>query len=143
MIDTGPLAPYAPANEAERTTLAERWAHGELRLHMERLLAFVERNRLEVVRLAKGVRDREVLLAACKRLIVEAGTVHHPSEMRDQMRAIEDEIWIRGERGEYDRVHIAYEWTSRHAASWRQWRLKEYCFVADRCLTEIEERLAP
>lgn len=141
MIDPGPLAQYAPANEAERAALAERWSHGELHLHMERLLAFVERNRKEVLRLAGAQHDRETLLTAAKRLVVDAGTVHASSEMRDQVKAIENEIWIRGERGEYDRTHIAHQWTSRHAANWRRWRLKAYCFVADQCASEIEQRL--
>lgn len=141
MIDTGQLAQYVPDNEAERAALAESWSHGGLRLHMERLLAFVERNRADVLQMAGEYRDRETLLRAVKRRVVDAGTVHASSEMRDQVKAIQDEIWIRGERGEYDREHIAHEWTSRHAASWRHWRLKEYCFVADQCAAEIEQRL--
>jgi hypothetical protein len=137
MLDTSTFAPYQPANDAERDTLEAGWSSGKLQRHGTRLLAFVQRNREVILRSAGERRDAEALLNATKRLIIEAGVVHPSSEMRDQVQAIADEIWIRGERGEYDRTYIAHEWTSLHAANWRRWRLKEYLFVADRCAAEI------
>ncbi|MBK8060471.1 MAG: hypothetical protein IPK33_22050 [Gemmatimonadetes bacterium] len=142
MFDTGTLAQYAPENEAQRATLEGSWSQGELREHMQRLLAFVHRNREDILQLAGDAPDAGSMLEATKRRIVDAGAVHPPSEMRDQVKAIQDEIWIRGERGDYDREHIAHEWTSRHAADWRRWRLMEYLFVVDRCAADIVARLA-
>ena len=141
MTDTDDPAEFAPENAAEFTALETSWANGKLRRHVERLLTFVERNRGDILRLAGDACDGEALLSTTKRLIVQAGSVHPPSEMRDQAREIQDEIWICGERGEYDRTNIAHEWTSRHAANWRRWRLKEYLFVADRCAEDIVARL--
>lgn len=117
--------------------VAHPWNAGLLRDHVDRVLAFVERNRYAILRVAGPARDHEKLLAITKRLIVSAGAVHAPSEMRDQVREIQDEIWIRGERGDYDHVNIAHEWTSLHASNWRAWRVKEYLFVADRAANDI------
>ena len=142
MTDDDSPAELGPENEAEIKALESSWANGELSRHVTRLLTFVERNRDDILRLAGGARDGPSLLSTTKRMIVHAGAVHLPSEMRDQVHAIQDEIWIRGERGDYDRRNIAHEWTSRHAANWRRWRLKEYLFVADRCAHDIAARLA-
>ena len=64
-------------------------------------------------------------------------------EMNDQAREISDEIWIRGEHGEYDRAHIVEEWTARHAADWRHWRLTEYLYVMERLAGDVIARLRP
>ena len=58
-------------------------------------------------------------------------------ELKDQKREIENELWYRGEEGNGNRSGIQLEWTARHAAEWRRWRIKEYLFVADRCACEI------
>lgn len=137
MLDPSALAPFEPTDDTEREALETSWASGKLQQHGARLLAFVQRNRDAILRGAGERRDADALLSATKQLILAAGVVHPSSEMRDQVQAIADEIWIRGERGEYDRTHIAHEWTSLHAANWRRWRLKEYVFVADRCAADL------
>ena len=126
-----------PLSEAAAEALARSWAVSELHGHAERVLAFVERHRAGILRLAGASPTEHVLLDAAKQLIVEAGSVHAASEMRDQIQAIRDEIWIQGERGDYDRANIASDWTSRHAANWRQWRVREYLYVVDRCAADI------
>jgi hypothetical protein len=73
-------------------------------------------------------------------MIVQVGTVHAQSEMQDQIRAIRDEIWYRGERGDYDRERITQDWATQHANPWRRWRIKEYLYVADRCFNRIVDR---
>lgn len=130
-------AGFAPANDAELRTLETAWTEGKLRAHADRLLEFIDRHRSDILLLAGAARDGATLLQTVKLQIVQHGSVCSVSEMRDQARAIRDEIWIRGERGEYDRAHITHEWTSRHAANWRRWRLKEYVFVVERCAPEL------
>jgi hypothetical protein len=134
------LSDIEPANEGERIALELTWARGALDRYLERLLRFVERNRDEIQLLAGS--DEPVALAeAAKRVVARAGHVDLSSEMRDQVQRICDEIWIRGERGDYDRAHITQEWTSKHAANWRRWRIKEYVFVIDRHAEEIVARV--
>jgi len=133
MNDRSDPAHFAPANDAERRTLQANWARGDLQGHAVRLLEFVDRHRGEIRVLAGAGADAQAKLQTLKRQIVRLESVCTLSEMRDQTRAIRDEIWFRGERGEYDRQHIAHEWASRHAADWRRWRLKEYLFVVECC----------
>lgn len=131
------LAELEPANDDARDALEREWASGRLDPYGERLLAFVTRHRAAIVQRAGPDADAHALLLAAKQHVILAGAVHPRSEMVDQAREIQDEIWIRGERGEYDRQHIAHEWTSRHAANWRRWRLTEYLYVMDRRAHEI------
>ena len=133
MNDSCEPSEYLPANAAERTTLEARWARGDLHDHAVRLVQFVDRHRSEILAFAGAATDPAAKVHTIKQQIVRVQSVCTLSEMQDQTRAIHDEIWFRGERGEYDRRHIAHEWASRHAAAWRRWRLKEYLFVVDRC----------
>lgn len=128
---------YEPANDAERSTLEASWASGTLQRHLVRLLEFIDRHRDDLRTLAPDPGDSMAIVHAMKRLIIHLGTVHHRSEMDDQVRAIHDEIWICGERGSYDREFIKHDWTSRHASNWRRWRIKEYLFVTDHSVSEI------
>jgi len=135
------LSDIEPANEDERVALELAWARGALDRYLGRLLTFVERHRDQIVQLAGGDDEPAALVEAAKRVVVRAGAVDLSSEMRDQVQRICDEIWYRGERGDYDRAHITQEWTSLHAANWRRWRIKEYVFVIDRCAGEIVARI--
>lgn len=166
------LEKLAPADAGEAVALEIEWARGSLDCQIERLLAFVDRNHDDIVALAEartrasdahegesapsaptrgeGSRPFEAarlpesaaLLDAVKCIVGRAGAVHLASEMRDQLQVIRDELWIRGEKGDYDRAHITEEWTSRHAANWRRWRLKEYAFVIDRIADRVLARIA-
>lgn len=157
------LEKLAPSDAGEAVALEIAWARGTLDRHVERILAFVDRNRDDIVQLAgslvrePGGREADAgtptrtlpqlapravaLLDAVKCVVGRAGAVHLASEMRDQLQVIRDELWIRGERGDYDRAYITEEWTSLHAANWRRWRLKEYAFVIDRSAERILARL--
>jgi hypothetical protein len=141
MNDRSDPAKYVPANEAELRTLQEDWAYGELQTHAVRLVEFVDRHRAEILALAGPGASAEMKLQTIKSQVVRLESVCSLSEMQDQRRAIQDEIWYRGERGEYDRRHIAHEWASRHAAAWRRWRLTEYLFVIDRCAEALLSHL--
>ncbi len=83
-------------------------ASGRLRHQHEKILEFVREQRGEILQLASGVREAAALADATRRLIATLHTVHHPSEMHDQMREIYNEIWYCGERGDHD--------TQRHHA---------------------------
>lgn len=141
MNENNDFAKYEAANDAERKTLELSWAEGRLQRHIELILAFLDRQHEDILRLTGSSPEPAELLRTTKRMIVQAGTVHPQSEMQDQIRAIHDEIWYRGEKGDYDRERITQDWTLQHAQAWRRWRIKEYLFVSDRCVTPIVHRL--
>ncbi|MSU21019.1 MAG: hypothetical protein EXS30_06455 [Pedosphaera sp.] len=123
----------------ERAELEKRWSGGQLRHRHDQVLAFAQAQQTQILQLAGGSRDPAALAAAAKRLIARLRSVHQSSEMRDQMREMHNEIWYRGQRGEHDHPRIKEEWTARHAASWRCWRIKEYLFLAEHCAAEIAD----
>ncbi len=142
MMDHLDLSDVEPSNQGEVVALELSWAKGSLDGYLDRLLPFLTRHREEILLLAGGAQALAPdILASAKRVVARAGCVHLRSEMHDQIKQIRDEIWIRGERGDYDRDHITQEWTSLHAANWRRWRLKEYAFVIDRSAEQIVARI--
>jgi hypothetical protein len=60
-----------------------------------------------------------------------------PSELTDQKLEIENECWYRGQEGPHNRTDIQVNWAQRHGKDWREWRLREYLFVVDRCEDRI------
>jgi hypothetical protein len=127
---------------AEQAALEQSWREGRLDVHAMRVLAFVDRQREEILIRAGEFPNSECLLNVIRTFIAEKESIDAYAEIRDQIRAIHDEIWIRGERGEYNRSHIAQEWTSKHAATWRRWQVMKYLFVVDRHTVEILARLS-
>lgn len=81
------------------------------------------------------------ILTTVKQGIVQARSIDCRNEMTDQMKAINDEIWFCGERGEYDRNQIAINWTAQHAENWRRWRIKEYLYLVDQRIDIINSIL--
>jgi hypothetical protein len=128
---------FESPDEKEMFALELRWYEGRMLPYSDWLMAFVDRHREEILRVAKAPRDPAALLAATKQLIVQRGSIHMGSELKDQKHEIQNELWYRGEKGEYDRVRIEQQWTAAHAAAWRSWRIKEYLFVADRCADRV------
>ena len=138
--DEPPLA-FEPLTEDELRVLELRWYEGRMLPFADWLFAFVDRNRDEILRLAGGEADPDALLATTRLLIVRRGSVHLAAELTEQMHEIENELWYRGEKGEHDRTGIKLDWTTRHAAAWRRWRIREYLFVADCCASRVVARL--
>ena len=65
----------------------------------------------------------------------------HAAEMLRQKAAISRKFWIRGEKGDYDEIRTAIEWTDEFGDSWRRWRLLKYTFVAVKCSMDIYRKL--
>lgn len=128
---------FASISGEERAQLERLWAEGRLRRQHEKLLAFVREQHVEILQLAGGRREPAALTFATCKLIATLRTVHHQSEMQDQMRAIHDEIWYCGQRGDHDHRRIQQDWVERHGSNWRNWRIKEYFFLAGHCAAEI------
>ena len=123
--------------DEERAQLERLWKEGRLRHQQEQVLAFACEQRVEILQIAGEPRDPVALAAATRRLITRLRCVHQPSEMRDQVREMHNEIWYCGQRGDHDRSRIQLEWAARHGSNWRRWRIKEYLFLAEHCAAEI------
>ena len=141
MSEKKSIEDYEAALPAELEALWKSWDGGALAHLAEQLKTFAAERRESILTRAGGTADPIALIAALKRMVVELGTVHHPSEMRAQMGEIHNFIWYHGESGNYNRELIATDWTTRHAGSWRRWRLKEYLFVIDRVADELVTQL--
>ena len=141
MASDGELSEYAAANVAELAALERKWTEGKLRHHVDVLLAFVAERRADILRLMGDQPGPVGWVEVIKQLIVELGCVHPKSEMRAQIDEIQREIWYRGEAGDHNVDQIKMEWTVKHAPQWREWLIKEYLFVADKCAGEIDSRL--
>lgn len=134
---------YCTFSADELRTLELRWYEGRMLLYVEWLEAFVGRHRAEILALANGSAVPDDLLAAAKRLIFDRGSVHMAGELRDQAKEIENELWYRGEKGDYNRPVIEANWAYNHGPDWRRWRVREYLFVADRCAGRVVRLLQP
>lgn len=140
MSETRSTEAHEASQQEELEKLQLRWSSGDLAHHASQLMVFAEQQREAILALADGSRDPQTLIFAIKKMVVECGSVHHPTEMQAQLREIHDYIWYHGEKGEFDRDRIARDWASHHAGNWRRWRLKEYLFVIDQQADEILER---
>lgn len=118
------------------------WENGYLKRHLNSLERFYREKRPEFLSLiACEPPNNHLLVELAKQLVIENGIVDHLAETLDQIKAIESEIWIQGENGNHDRERIAAEWTDRHAASWREWRIKEYLYTTERMESQLRDCL--
>src|SRR6185295_3959308 len=104
----------------ELATLEQEWTQGDLLDPAVCVLAFCEFHRGEIFSSLGVGASPDALLHAVKHLILRSGGVNYHLEMRAQLRALHDEIWIRGERGDHDRERIVADWVVRHAPEWRR-----------------------
>ncbi len=116
--------------------LAEMFDAGQLGSICEHVLDFVNRHRQDIIKMAQGKEDVH-LLEATKILVRQRGSIHLPSEMADQIREINNEIWYRGEKGDFDRAKIKEEWAMKYAGAWRTWRVREIIYVIERMAVPI------
>lgn len=110
---------------------------GQLNSICLHLLEFVTRHRQEIQSIARKTRADQNVIEATKQLIQHRGSIHLPSEMADQIKEINNEIWYRGEHGDYNRSKIQEEWAMRYASMWRNFRIKEIMYVVDQKAPEI------
>ncbi|MEO7426641.1 MAG: hypothetical protein ABI036_15740 [Fibrobacteria bacterium] len=125
--------------EEEQKIIEGLYKAGQLNNICAHLLEFVSRHREEIKTIAaKNRRVGNTIVDATKQLIQHRGSIHLPSEMADQIKEINNEIWYRGEHGDYNRSKIQEEWAMRYASMWRNFRIKEILFVCDQKAPEIE-----
>lgn len=125
----------------EQQALEIRWYEGKMLPYVEWIHEFAEKHRAEILRLAGPGATPDQLVATVKGLIAQRGTMHLAAELKDQMREMEKELWYRGELDPRARAEIKQQWTERHAAAWRRWRIQEYLFVVGLCREELAAQL--
>jgi hypothetical protein len=121
--------------------LEVEWYEGRLLEHSEIVARFVATQREAIFAQAGGAASPACLLRETRRLIGARATLDLAAELRAQREAIAKEVWICGERGNYDTLEIELGWVDRHAPAWRKWRVRQYLFVVDRCADHILELL--
>jgi hypothetical protein len=132
-----------PLTDAQRFALELRWYEGKMFRYVDLLTGFAARHRSEILCEAGEARDPAALCEATKRFILQVGYVHMPSELTDQKIEMANECWYRGQEGRHDRADIMITWAHSHGRTWREWRLREYLFVVDRCSDKIADTLLP
>jgi len=123
----------------EETRIIEGlYKSGQLNGIASHLLEFVSRHKQEIQSIARKTRSDSDLIEATKQLIQHRGSIHLPSEMADQIKEINNEIWYRGEHGDYNRSKIQEEWAMKYASMWRNFRIKEILYVVEQKGPEIQ-----
>ncbi len=125
------------SNPEALRTLENDWRCGLLRDRVQCWKHFI-RKHWDHIHLSLGPnRDDFMILETTKSKLKAERFLDLRSEMEDQAKAIQAEIWIRGERGEHDRYRICQEWAATHAETWRRWRIQENLYVADQVLINL------
>lgn len=140
-LKTSPSSLGVQIMEEDILIIEGLYKSGQLNNICLHLLEFVNRHKGEIREIAKKNRLNNSNVEATKQLIQHRGSIHLPSEMADQIKEINNEIWYRGEHGDYDRAKIQEEWAMRYASMWRNFRIKEILYVAEQKASEINEIL--
>lgn len=127
--------------EEQIRIIEDLYKSGQLNNICHHLLEFVSRHRDEIKAIANVTRGKNANIDATKQLIQHRGSIHLPSEMADQIKEINNEIWYRGEHGDYERAKIQEEWAMLYASMWRNFRVKEILYVAEQKTKEINDIL--
>jgi hypothetical protein len=124
--------------EDELKIIEGLYKSGQLNGICAHLLDFVARHKEEIRAIAaRDMVSGDGVVDATKQLVQHRGSIHLPSEMADQIKEINNEIWYRGEHGDYNRSKIQEEWAMRYASMWRNFRIKEILYVCDQKADEI------
>ena len=114
-------------------SLEEKFENGELATIQKQLNDFIERHKSDIKKKVNEKDNPNDFFTILYQEIDRRGSIHIPSEMADQIKEINKEIWYRGEDGSTDRRVITEEWTQRYSIMWRQARKKEILFVLRKC----------
>ncbi len=127
--------------EAQEKIIADLYQSGQLNNICAHLLEFVSRHRKEILAMTGRDRSKHAYVEATCQLIQHRGSIHLPSEMADQIKEINNEIWYRGEHGDYDRAKIQEEWAMKYASMWRNFRIREILYVVGQKAPDLQSIL--
>ena len=115
----------------EQEYIKQKYKAGALKSIEEHLDEFIDRCKPEIEEIIQDSKGEIDFIDAIKKIVQKKGSIHLPSEMADQIKEINNEIWYRGEKGDHDRAHIQEEWAMKYAADWRSYRIKEIIYVIE------------
>ena len=122
-------------------SLEEKFNTGGMDSIKNHLMTYIKEHLEEYKAIAK-VESFEECIEKISYELERKGSLHLPSEMADQIREINKEIWYRGEEGNENRQNIKEDWTQKYSMKWRQARKIEIQFVLKKCKEEIRALLA-
>lgn len=129
---------------SELHDLGKEYGTGKFGVVERDLEVFLIRNREEILRFKATLARKNPAVTdevAVKWYLLQLRTLNPVAEIRDQLREIEEECWIRAEKagGGISRDEVAREWCARHAPGWRDHRVMAIIYCFERC----KERLLP
>jgi hypothetical protein len=113
-------------------SIREKFKSGQLESVRKHLFDFVIRHRDELTH-----SNDDIAYDNLFNMINKRGSVHLPSEMADQIKEINKEIWYRGEDGDLNRRDITENWTYSFSMKWRTARKMEILFLVKECRNEL------
>ncbi len=123
----------------ERKVIEQKYQTGQLESITQHLMDFVRRHRSDIALFIRECDEPMDPVEAVKHIVQRRGSIHLPSEMADQIKEINNEIWYHGERGDYNKSKIQEEWAMKYASMWRSFRIKEILYVVERRGEEIRD----
>ena len=117
--------------------LEDRWKNGKLDEYVPVVEKFIKKQQKQIRQKLGPEASDDQLVKGIIKLLLTHRTLDPVSEMSKQRREIMKELWICGERGDYDHKRITDEWIQKHAPNWRRWSVLIYTFIAVKCALQI------
>jgi hypothetical protein len=122
-----------------KKSLENKYNSGEFDKIKIYLFDWVENHRNEISANATSLTDKISLIESARRMIEKTGSIHLPSEMADQIKEINKEVWYRIEEGRTNKSRIKEDWTQEHSLRWREARRIELLFIFDKEIEKIQD----
>jgi hypothetical protein len=103
------------------------------------LFDWIKNHTQEINEKAINSSDRESRIESARLMIQKSGSVHLPSEMADQIKEINKEVWYRTEEGSTNKSRIKEDWTQEHSLRWRKARRIELLYLFDKEIKSIQD----
>lgn len=103
------------------------------------LFDWIKNHISEISENASTPSDSNSRIEAARLMIEKTGSVHLPSEMADQIKEINKEVWYRTEEGSTNKSRIKEDWTQEHSLRWRKARRIELLYIFDKEISEISK----
>lgn len=103
------------------------------------LFDWIKSHRNEILMNANSHTDKISLIKSARQMIEKTGSIHLPSEMADQIKEINKEVWYRIEEGSTNKSRIKEDWTQVHSLRWREARRIEILYTFDKEVKKIQD----
>ena len=137
-MDQTPII-YYPLDAVEK-----KYNEGKLAQIEIHLLQYITKHYKEVLDESQSIGsslDADGFYSGVESLIRKRGSVHLPSEMAEQIKEINKEIWYRAEEfeGDINQQTVSEDWTLRYSYMWREARKIELNFLVEKNQAKIKD----